>query len=505
MKYPAFFALLLLFGSFFAQAQNHCGTPSQKSLWLSKFQQNPANFSQPEADTTFYIPMTVHLLSANSGQNYYDFNKLVASFCQLNEDYAQANIQFYLKGPIHYIANSEYNQHDDVIKGAEMMFANDVPNTLNTYFVSDPAGNCGYNLPYASIAMSKSCAGKGNHTWAHEIGHAFTLPHPFLGWEGDMYNEGDVAPTTVTYDYTFFKDTLILDTLIIDTAFVELVDGSNCSIAADGFCDTAPDYLSYRWLCDESNNSPFMATDPTGQKFEVDGSLYMSYSADACQSRFSDDQITAMRAYILDKHPEYLADNQTPLPALSAEPVTLLSPINETLSDPNYSKLIWTSAGSSAKYRVIATRATDFSELALDTIISDTSIVISNLFDQFNYYWRVQPFNDYSFCTPISATGKFKADAATVSIYNKKDTQWHLFPTYSQRASTLQLTGNQPLTRDIDIRITDMTGRVLQQQKLPKGNTHYTITLSEKIKKGIYIISGTEHTRWLFQEKLMVY
>ncbi len=504
MKYLHFTFSLILF-PIFAQAQKPCGTPNQKSLWLSKFQQHPEIFSQPEADTILYIPMTVHLLSANSGQNYYDFNKLVRSFCQLNSDFAQADIQFYLKGPIHYLASSEYNQHDNVVKGAEMMFAHDVPNTLNTYFVSNPAGNCGYNLPYASIAMSKSCAGNGRHTWAHEIGHAFTLPHPFLGWEGDKYNTGDVAPTTVTYDYTFFKDTLILDTLIIDTAFVELVDGSNCTIAADGFCDTAPDYLSYRWLCNEDNNSPFMATDPSGQNFEVDGSLYMSYSADACQSRFSTDQITAMRAYILNKHPEYIAENQTPQPALSSSSVSLLSPINEALSDPNYSKLIWTSAGSSAKYRVIATRTTDFSELALDTIVSDTSIVIANLYDQFNYYWHVQPFNEYSFCTPISATGKFKADASTVSIINTKNTRLTLSPTYTQPGAIIQLTANQPLIHDLEVTISDMSGRILQRQKLIKGATHYTLVLSEKINNGLYIVSGIDPIGRIFQEKLLIH
>mgnify|MGYP000043822657 FL=1 len=79
------------------------------------------------------------------------------------------------------------------------------------------------------------------------------------------------APETVLYNYTLFKDSLILDTLIIDTAYVEKVDGSNCEYAADGFCDTPPDYLAYRWTCNQSTGTSFgTMLDPNGESFKSD-------------------------------------------------------------------------------------------------------------------------------------------------------------------------------------------------------------------------------------------
>lgn len=494
--------LTFLLFPFLAQAQNPCGTPPIKSKWLTKFQQNPAHFVLPEDDTILYIPLTVHLVGSDAGTGYYKFENLASSLCQLNTDFAQANIQFFLENPINYLPNNAYNNHSTVIEGADMMFANDVPNTLNTYFVNDPAGNCGYNLPYASVAVKNGCAGAGSHTWAHELGHYFSLPHPFLGWEGKTYESGDTAPIKVTYDYTYFQDTLILDTLIIDTTFVELVDGSNCTVAADGFCDTPPDYLSYRWLCNNQNNNGFWQTDPTGAQFQTNGELFMSYAYDQCQSKFSDDQITAMRAFIHNERPNFLY-NQTPLPNLSTEKAQLLAPANGALTDPNHTQLIWSNFGPSASYHLVVAKALNMSYVILDTVVSDTSLVLSGLENR-NYFWKVQPFNKYSFCTPNSSRGKFKADE-TVSIAEATKGFWRLTPTYVEKDQILQLAGNQLLTEDATLSVMNVSGVYIQEKKLPKGASQYEISLSEKCVPGIYFVAIKSGNGLLFRQKIMIY
>ncbi|MCB0574414.1 MAG: metalloprotease, partial [Saprospiraceae bacterium] len=102
----------------------------------------------------------------------------------LNEDYAATGIRFYFKDDWNLINSTAWYQHANIPQGIDMMLTNNVPDALNAYFASNVAGNCGYNLPYAGVAVAHNCAATGDHTWAHEVGHALSLPHPFIGWEG---------------------------------------------------------------------------------------------------------------------------------------------------------------------------------------------------------------------------------------------------------------------------------------------------------------------------------
>jgi len=278
-----------------------CGSAPHKSEWLKKYQKHKADYPD-KVEGEIFVPLNVALVGTDVGTGRFSESTLLESMCTLNQDFSETEIQFYLE-ELRTIDDTEFFEHQEILVGAEKMFEYNSDQAINCYVVGNPAGNCGYNLPYAGIALSNSCTNPSDHTWAHELGHAFSLPHPFLGWEGGAGYDGvpqqdwtEPAPEYVLYDYTLFKDTLILDTLIIDTAYVELVDGSNCDIAADGFCDTAPDYHAYRWPCTSNNESFNTQIDPNGATFRSDATLFMSYGLDACASRFSNEQSLAMRA-----------------------------------------------------------------------------------------------------------------------------------------------------------------------------------------------------------------
>lgn len=403
-----------------AQHVNHadlkpCGTIEGRSAWLKQYQLQPERYEK-NLDTLLYVPLTIHLLGTDEGLGFFPLAKLFDALCTLNSDYEQANIQFYIEGDIRYLANTAWNDHATVLEGAAMMFANNVENTLNCYFVTNPASNCGYNLPYAGIAMSKSCADAGDHTWAHEVGHAFSLPHPFLGWEGGVSHDNSVshnfsnpAPPYVTYDYTYFKDTLILDTTIIDTAWVELVDGSNCAFAADGFCDTAPDYLAGRWPCNNDLESNILQTDPNGVQFRSDATLFMSYSNDNCPDRFSPDQIAAMRANLQDEKPNLLY-NQTPGPDLADAPTDLLSPILNQSVHYAAVDLEWTPVEGADGYVIQISRLANFSPTLTTEYAAGASanLLVTDLDNNKTYYWRVRAYNFYDGCSTFSASASFK-------------------------------------------------------------------------------------------------
>jgi len=396
-----------------------CGTEPYKDPWLTEFQKT-LDFRGVESidDTMLFIPMQLHILGDDGGVGYLSMFSVLRALCTLNEDFEQVNIQFYLKNEISYIDQTKWFRHDNIDAGAEMMFVNNVDSVLNCYIVQDPAGNCGYNLPYAGIALGKSCMGANDHTWSHEVGHHLSIPHPFLGWEGGQTHDGSkppvfsvAAPEFVTYDYTKFKKIYYQDTLIIDTALVEKLDGSNCREAADGFCDTKPDYLAQRWNCDANGESPTVQTDPNGETFKSPGQWLMSYVSDNCSTDFSEEQIAAMRANVRQEKTEYLQNvNVESLTPLALEQV---SPNDGDIVDIQGVDLIWKSVEGASQYVLQVSRIRTFGLVEIERIVNDTMSFVDGLIEGRRYFWRVVPYNDFQFCHQASSTLSFTPSNVT--------------------------------------------------------------------------------------------
>ncbi len=482
-----------------------CGTAPVKSEWLKEYQKNPAAYQQyTRNSTTLYAGISLHAVGTTGGGSYILFDRLMEGFCDLNKDFEDADIQFFIEGDINYIDSSAWLSHQTVIVGAEMMFANNIPNTLNCYVVSNPAGNAGYNLPYAGIALNKNAASGGAHTWSHEVGHNFSIQHPFLGWEGDTYNYNTPTPTTVTYDYTYFKDTLIIDTLIIDTAFVELTDGSNCTFAADGFCDTSPDYLSFGgWSCNAQGESTILQKDPNGVDFRSDATNIMTYSNDACVTSFTGEQIAAMRAYLQTERSAYLY-NQNPIRDSIGISPTMLSPINGDIEQYNYVNLTWESVPNATHYVVQVSRLSSFAVIAYNGIVSDTSLVLTELFDDKTYYWRVKAFNQGYTCAPISPTESFMTFDVVRTENIKSIEDFRIYPTLLENGQLLNIEIESRKYLDANLSIYNIAGQQVLQQKLGvnAGRNKEKIILPN-FSSGTYIVQ-IQTPEGMINEKIVV-
>ncbi|MBK8703175.1 MAG: hypothetical protein IPN33_05845 [Saprospiraceae bacterium] len=491
------------------QAPNPCGTQMGRNAWLKRYQQAPESF--PKSNTTLYVPLTIHLLGTDSGLGYFSVARLLDAFCTLNNDFEEADIRYFIEGDILFLANSFWNSHPDVLDGAAMMFENNVANTINCYFLADPAGNCGYNLPYAGIAIRKDCSDAADHTWAHELGHALSIPHPFIGWEnGGSYgnpphNYNNPAPPFVTYDYTYFKDTLIIDTLIIDTAFVELVDGSNCTFAADGFCDTSPDYLADRWDCNANSESSTLQTDPLGVQFRSDGTLIMSYSNDLCANRFSPEQIAAMRANLLDEKP-HLLYNQTADAPVSGSPV-ILQPANAENVPFNQIELQWQGAQNATHYLVQVSRLAAFpSGITLEYIVTDTQLVLPALDVNKTYYWRVRPFNRQFHCTATTPHQSFHTAEATSLIALSGVESLQLVPNLLPAGGVATLEVLAQRHTSLQAILFSPDGRSLQQRifDIHPGTNRYELPLDANLPAGLYLLQCTDDQGGRHGMKLVV-
>lgn len=388
------FLLLGAFPSIGQERPAPCGTPSGISDWLIRYQSDPGRYSRFQG--TVYVPLTIHIVGESNGSGYVPIHQLMEAFCTLNRDFEPAGIQFFIAGEFNYINNSAWYAHTTFGPGDDMMEASNVPNTLNAYIVDDPAGNCGYASSLGA-AVAISCLFPDDHTWAHEMGHMLFLPHPFVGWEGFEHNYALPAPA------------------FINDRPVEKVDGSNCHIAGDRFCGTPPDYLNFRWSCNEDSESIQLQTDPNGVAFRSDGALIMSYSNDECAHRFSDDQIGAMQASLQDFWSGLAFGSNLPGDIPEA-PANLIAPVGGA-AVPDYTEvtLSWAPVDNATHYVVEISRLPDIPFVTAREIVAANSLTINSLQANKDYYWRVRPFNARYSCTAFSSVGHFTTDVVSAA------------------------------------------------------------------------------------------
>lgn len=454
-------------------AQPHgCATPPEKSKWLTEYQKSPESY--PRSSEVLYTPLSIHIVGTDQGAGYFSKEKLMDAFCTLQQDFEASEIQFFIEGDIRYINNSTYYNHN-YGQGADMMEIHNIPNTINCYIVADPAGACGYyTYGQDAVALAKSCMAANDHTWAHEIGHFLTLPHTFIGWEGTDYNYGEPTPTEV------------------NEWPVELVDGSNCNEAADGFCDTPADYLSYRWPCNADSLSNQPQRDPTGEQFRSDGTLFMSYAYDACSSRFSQEQSNAMRANLLGPRFSFLYNQNPPVLIAPATP-TLTAPINdEMVENTNIIELSWEPVPNASGYIVdldmILPNGNIFNFEYEET--TETSVSITDLASDKDWRWRVRAYNLNDGCATYSdfstfVTGTFISNTKEIPGLSRVE----LFPVPQASGQVLSLNWASDKSMPVTMKVMNHTGQIIYTEawETYTGLNQRSIN-TEGMAAGIYIL-----------------
>lgn len=379
----------LLAISGFAQ-DTYCGTqmPDEMLVWLKNHRQSGASAAKQSDTTVYYVPLKIHLVGTDQGGGYHKISSILDGLCHLNEQYEQVGFHFYIYGNFNYVNNSSLYEHTSYNVG-NIINQTKTANVANIYYVQDPAGNCGYFSGWRDyVAIAKSCAGPVNSTVAHEIGHYFSLPHTFNGWEGRSVTDPAEAGD-------------------------ERVNGSNCNNAGDYFCDTPADFISNRWTCPYNNTK----VDYEGTPYNVDGSLFMSYANDACQDKFSPGQIEAMRSYLQNERSDLL-NHPAPIIDSVGETATVY-PANGTAGVPaNFVQLKWRKAEGATHYNLQLTRYFNGLFTNVDTILQDTTFLLTNLESGFNYRWRVRPFNQGNTCSSYTAYSNFLTRNATAIVPN---------------------------------------------------------------------------------------
>ena len=483
------FILITLFKSSYAQLDGRpadwCGTKLSKQQldWLDNYQRNNALFdnlsARKKSSSTVWIPIKAHIVGKDDASGYYNLDYLFTAISELNTRYIPLNFHFFLYNDLDFInSTSFYNDGNQTNTNAvTAMYTHNVSEALNIYFLNVDPALCGYYTPSTDnvVIFGKNCGNPGGTTIAHEVGHYFSLPHTFFGWEGCNNNCGIISGAPAPPNPEFVKRT-------------------NCAASGDKFCDTKADYFSYRQPCPIPTTC--VTKDPHGDTLHPDYSLYMSYFDDACVSQFSNEEMGAMRANAdtLGLHNKFTLN--APQNAYAVPKSTLLIPADQDfIPQADNVHFSWNSVAGADAYMIVA-----YDQFSTNPrfahIIRDTFFVAhgANSFDINSVYqWQVRAF---TLGDPKSSsyTSKFSFSTGSIlgieSIENSFKIQ--IAPNPVTKNNGFHIWINAKQTDDAVAKIFSIDGKLLAEKNLSieAGDKSYSMDVS-KLSAGMYFCKMT--------------
>lgn len=479
MKYFSLvFALLAL--SLSTQAQQEggqsCGTTAVPDHILQYLEQIDYSFDQTE--NIINVPVTIHIVRTDQGSGSFSPARALDGLCNVNERFATANMNFYVAGDINFINSTNYLNVTSYGVTSTMINDFNVARTVNIYYTNLSAMSlCGFAYypnsgpggtnNRGAVVMSFGCSQPTGTTLAHELGHFFALPHTF-----DRTSNNPLHPTNaerVTRD-------------VNDTIGGRM--GANCNTGGDRFCDTPADFIANRWSCPTG----IFQADINGDRMRPDSSYYMSYANDICTSRFSEQQIIAMRNTMASATASrgYLLD--PPMPAytpITSAPTLLLPAEGDSNIAGNFAFFQWSAVPGALFYNF---KVFQFGGVLMDTLIYDTTYLNTNTNIRSNrtLQWEVRAINPSNLCAPVSARGTFKTgNFVPLAVKNVFDTELKLYPTYVSPGASMVIEGLE--SGQVELFCRDLSGKSILQTKLEVHDQMAELTIGQW-PAGIYLL-----------------
>ncbi len=472
--------LMYLLGTLFfcttlsAQKGNFCGTTETAALKERLIANKKMLASHPIFERAItYVPIKFHIIATDAGTGGVKEPAILDMLCGLNEFYAPMDIQFYAKGGYDYMSNTLAATDPQSSGGEFQLKAKKVKQMLNIFLCQSftKAGLLGYYTEgypgYQNdfLVIKKSEVSSSAKTAEHEIGHFFSLLHPFNGWEDNDYDpaiHGNPVNILVAPNTSLEPPFNPID--------IEFVNESNCQTAGDLICDTPASYnfANKYWAskgCVPLDNS---VQDHNKQIVAPDVKNIMDYFAGCSDYHFSATQQTLIKADLTNRKATLGANklNCTTTPNLNIITTNVLSPnIDSGTVIPNYGdiKLDWEDIPGATSYIVEIDGATNFSSIFYKSaIVTVSEWTAPGLVKNKKYFWHVYPFNEYSSCAGFSKIYGFTTGQWLVSTNDIKELDsWKINPNPANRNSIATIELNSLKAFTADIIVSDITGKTL--------------------------------------------
>ena len=433
-----------------------------------------------------YIPVKFHLSARSDGSGRVSEGKVLDQLCELNEDYAPYEMQFYIAdGTFNYINNTSLYENHLAVQNSIMQPQRDT-RAVNIFIVEsvDDPDEPGTTLAYYHtirdwIVTRKASVTANKIDITHEVGHFFSLLHTFNGWECESYEVVNVpAPTMAS----------------CGSPATEFQNGNNCQSSGDFVCDTPPDY-GFSSPCNFTAN----VLDPNGEQVHPDETNYLSYflSCPDEDYHYTDMQAALMRQDYDHPSRNFLRINPVPSIVEITDSPTHIYPApgsTVTVDFYNHVNLQWTAVSGATSYFVEISRTSSFTVNPIRRVVNGTSLLVEELDVDKKYYWRVRPFNEHIACVSASETESFESGLVdfTTSTQEVPDfvNSFVISPNPLKSGQELNVLLELEEAVAGQVRLIDVTGRLINTMDnltFNKGENRLNLGTSS-LKNGLYFI-----------------
>lgn len=417
MKYFLILIFSIITMNLFSQA-HVCGTKDDGSM-MERLEANKklmADQINYRGDNEWlFIPVQFHIVSNADGVGGVEERRIIDELCTINKNYLPNKMKLYLVPEFNYIKhNALYSDPGSSFAEAKIKTAKN-KSALNIFIVDNIESGSGYGqvLGYYSplldvIVIRKNQIGNNEQTVSHEIGHFFSLAHPFYGWEENPYN-------AATHGNPVKIQKIQWGGVNFD---IELVNKSNCNTAADKLCDTPPDY-NFGIVDPEQNcklNGPIL--DYNSDTIKTQENNYMSYFFNCGKYQFTPNQVSAMRADFYHSLRTYIRTGFIPdTTAINPADFKVVSPLeNETTAFYDQVTLDWDDMPGATHYLVSIFPPSAPNNVKYYFVRNESKLILADLEKNKRYTWGVKPYNVGNTCTNKLGPANFKTGAYTVGI-----------------------------------------------------------------------------------------
>jgi Secretion system C-terminal sorting domain len=502
--------------SIFAQ-NNPCGTSIEDLRALgNQLLENRAKEYVHTRGAVVYIPVAFHLVAKTDGTGRIAEGRCLDMLAGWNQLYAEnsIDIQFYFKY-FNYINDDNVYTSPRNFAPANKMDAVRKLDAMNVYCVSsaDGVGTLGQTLAYYTrdndwiVCINQEVSKAKSSTIAHEVGHFFTLLHPFNGWDQTPFVPTTAAPCAPA---------LSTGPIICTENVARTGPDANCGDCGDYMCDTPADYnlgYGYSGGCIYSG----IAKDPKCVAVDPDETLIMGYfigCSDLGKGKFTGQQKAAiLKDYGTNPKRAYLRSGNVVPYTQAIGLATLQLPANgSTTSTYNVIDCDWSDVPGAVGYIIeVSTSQTNFDigrRLFINSATSAIQLNTSNLGTYMTagrtYYWRVRAFGSYVTMTDFTANFNFITGAASAVNEIPGIGSFTIAPNPVGESKEINISLTSEKAFKANVKIQNLAGQIMLRdvRNFESGATNQTVDV-KNLSSGMYILS-IENEQGVLNKKIVI-